>query len=45
MARYEESKAKFLKQIVDEKRADFLIVSRMRKQIKKHSINGIYKLE
>ena len=37
----EESKAKLLKQIVVEKRAN-LIMSRMKKQMQKHWINGSY---
>ena len=37
----EESKAKQLKQIDNDKRANF-IMSKMKKQIKSHQINGIY---
>ena len=37
----EESKTKLLKQIDDEKRAN-LLISRMKKQIEKHYINGLY---
>ena len=40
----EESKANLLKQIDDEKRAN-LIMSRMKKQMEKHQINGLYILQ
>ena len=42
--RFEDSKAKLFKQIDDEKRAS-LIMSGMQKQLKKHSIFGIYFLQ
>ena len=40
----EESKTKLLKQIDDDKRASLTMSSRQ-KQMKKHSINGIYFLQ